>query len=71
MTEGIGRQKASARCALDKALLQKIRLDDILDGVARLRKGGGDRLDADRAAPEIQRDEVEICLLYTSPSPRD
>src|SRR5690606_18728639 len=49
-----------ARRALQKALLDKIGLDNILNRVARLRQPCGNRFDADRPAAEIARDHVEI-----------
>jgi hypothetical protein len=45
-------QHAAARRALDEALLDQIGLDDVLERVARLRRGR-DGLDADRPAAEI------------------
>ena len=53
-------QNAATRRALDEALLDQIGFDDILDGVARFRQSGGDRLDPDRPASEIHRDHGEI-----------
>ncbi len=63
MGEGLRRQHAPARGAGDEALLQEIRLDDLLDGVARLRQACGDRLDADRAAAIVQRDQAQIAMI--------
>ena len=44
------RDDAAARGAGNEALLQEIRLDDLLDRIARLRQSRRNRLDADRAA---------------------
>ena len=53
MTEGVRRQEPSARRPLHKAELDEIGLDDVLDRVARLRERGGDGLDPDRPAAEL------------------
>ena len=50
MPPGLQGDDAAARRARDEALLQQEGLDDLLDGVARLRQRGGDRLDADGTA---------------------
>src|SRR5262245_2774801 len=47
---GAQHQDAPARRAADEALLQQVRLDDLLQRVARLRQGGRDGLDAHRPA---------------------
>ena len=57
MGEGLRRQHPAARRARDEALLQQIRLDDFLDGVARFGQTGSDGLDADRAAPIVDGDQ--------------
>ena len=57
MAEGVGRQHAAARRALDEALLDQERLDDVLDRVARLRQRRRDRVDADRPAAVVVRDQ--------------
>src|SRR5215217_1339654 len=46
--------------ALDQAALQQVGLVDILDGIARLAEGHGDRTDADRPALELVYDKPEI-----------
>ena len=53
MAEGVAGDQPAARRALQEPALDQIRLDDVLDGVARLRQGRGQRLDADRAAAVI------------------
>ena len=63
MGEGCGGQHAPARGARDEALLQQIRLDDLLDGVARLGQRRGDGLDADRPAAVIHRDAAQIAMI--------
>ena len=52
MAEGVAGEQAAARGALDEALLDQERLDDLLDGVARLGERCRDGLDPDRAAAE-------------------
>src|SRR5580693_365338 len=64
MAERMAGQEASARSALEEALLDQERLDDLLDGVARLRQRRGDGLDADRAAAVIHRDRREIAPVH-------
>src|SRR5262249_10616213 len=63
MSEGLSRQHAAARRARDEALLQQIRLDDLFDRVTRFGQACGDRLDADRAAPIIDRNQTEIAVV--------
>ena len=63
MREGLAREHAPARGARDEALLQQIRLDDLLDGVARLRQRGGERLDPDRTAAVIHGDAAQIAMI--------
>src|SRR5262245_7876556 len=63
MLPGIGCQHTSAWCALDEALLYKVGLDDVFDGVARLRQPGRDRLDADGPAAEIHCDHGKIASV--------
>ena len=53
MAERIAGQQPPARRALDEALLQQKRLDDVLDGVARFRQRRRDGLDADRPAAVV------------------
>ena len=60
MREGLRRQQPAARRALHEALLDQVGLDDVLDGVARLRQRRRDRLDADRPAAEILGDHREV-----------
>ena len=63
MGEGLRRQHAAARGTGDEALLQKIRLDDFLDRVARLGQPRGDGLDPDRAPAIVQRDQPKITMV--------
>ena len=63
MAEGLRRQQPAARRALDEALLDQERLDDLLDRVARLGERRGDGLDADRTAAEAFGDELEIAAV--------
>src|SRR5947207_4410881 len=64
MSEGMRGQQPSARGALDEALLDQERLDDLLDGVARLGKRRSDRLDADGTAAVILRDRREVTAVH-------
>ena len=64
MAESVRRQQPSARRALHEAELDEIGLDDVLDRVAGLGERGGDRLDADRTAAELDRDRVEIAPIH-------
>src|SRR5665213_555661 len=56
MLEGVAGDQPPARRALQKALLDQERLDDLFDGVARLRQRGCECLDADRAAAVVLGD---------------
>ena len=64
MAEGMAGEQPAARRALDEALLDEEGLDDVLDGVARLRQRRRDRLDPDRAAAVIRRDRGEIAAVH-------
>ena len=57
MGEGRGVSTRPRGVRGDEALLQQIRLDDLLDGVARLRQPRRDGLDADRPAGIIDGDQ--------------
>src|SRR6185312_3986624 len=57
-------EQAAARRALQEALLDQVRLDDVLERVARLRQRRGDRVDADRAAAIVERDGREIAPVH-------
>src|SRR5215204_2777262 len=57
VAEGVGGEHAPARGALHEAFLDQIRLDDVLDGVARLGQRRRDSLDPDRTAAEGFRDQ--------------
>src|SRR5262249_51265575 len=56
VAEGVRGQQAAARGALNEALLDQERLDDLLDRIARLRERRGNGLDPDRAAAVVERD---------------
>src|SRR5271168_2151971 len=60
VTEAVHGDEPSTRRALQEAALDEIGLDDVLDGVARLRQSGGQRLDADRTTAIVHRDGGEI-----------
>src|SRR5215207_10478709 len=63
VAEGVRREHAPARGALNEALLDQIGLDDVLDGVARLGQRRRDRLDADRAATKRGRGQSKILTV--------
>src|SRR5437588_5113024 len=72
MLERMRRQQAAARRAADEALLDEERLDDFLDRIARLRQRGGDGLDADGTAAEIDCNTVQIAPVERiKPAPVD
>src|SRR5262249_61297088 len=60
VAERMRRDEPPARRALQEPALDQIRLDDVLDRVARLRQSGGQRLYAPPAAT----------LIYRHPPPR-
>ena len=64
MLEGGSSQQPPARRALQEAFLDQERLDDVLDGVARLRQRGGHGIDADRPAAEALGDGREIAPVH-------
>src|SRR5690348_3476848 len=63
MREGRAGQETAARRALNEALLQKERLDDLLDGVAGFAERSCDRLDPDRPAAESFGDQFQIAAI--------
>ena len=60
---GLERGDAAARRAADEALLQQVRLDDLLQGIARLGQRRGNGLDADRAAVVALGDAGEVAAI--------
>src|SRR6266536_3881595 len=56
MAEGMRGQQTPARSALQIAALDQERLDDVLDGIARLRERRRHGFNADRAAAVVHRD---------------
>src|SRR6266436_2185355 len=64
MAERMRGQQPAARRALQIAALNQERLDDILDGVARLRQRRRHGLHADRAAAVVERDRREIAPVH-------
>src|ERR1700719_817183 len=64
MTERMIGEQTAAWGALDEALLDQERLDDLLDGVARFRERRRNGLDADRTAAVIHRDRGEIAPVH-------
>src|SRR5689334_7566298 len=63
MPEGMRRQEAAARRAVDEAELDQEGLDHFLDRITRFRQRCGDGVDADRPAAEIDRDAGEIAVI--------
>src|SRR5215475_11782937 len=57
VAKGVRGEQSSARRALNEALLDQERLDDFLDGVARLRQRRRDGLDPNRTAAVVLRDQ--------------
>ena len=51
--------RPAARCPLDEAELEQIRLVDVLDRLLLLAERHRQRREADRAAPELDRDRLE------------
>ena len=64
MAKCVGGQKPSARRTLQIAALNEIGLDDVLDGIARLRQRRRHGLDADRPTAVVQRDGREIAPVH-------
>src|SRR4051812_11144979 len=64
MAKGVRGKKPSAGSALQQPLLDQERLDDLLDGVARLGERRGDGLDADRPAAVILRNIGKIAPVH-------
>src|SRR6516162_9728564 len=64
MTEGVRGQEPTARRALEKTFLDQKRLDDFLDGVARLGERRRDSLDSDRTAAVVLRDRGEVAPVH-------
>src|SRR5215216_2325993 len=64
VAEGVRREQAAAGSALHEPALDQERLDDVLDGIARLGKSRRDGLDPDRTAAVIHRDHLEIAPVH-------
>src|SRR5277367_3789478 len=64
MAEGVRGQESPTRRALHKAKLDEIGLDDVLDRVAGLGERGGDGLDPDRTAAELDGDRIEVTPIH-------
>src|ERR1019366_9171780 len=64
MLEGMRGEQPPARRALDETLLDQERLDDVLDGVARLAQCGGHGVDADRPVAITDRNGSEIAPVH-------
>src|SRR6185312_964522 len=63
MLVGLERRDASARGATDEALLQQIRLDDLLQRIARLGERSGKGLDTNRPTVVGLGDAAEIAAV--------
>src|SRR5580698_11237967 len=63
--EGVARDQAPARRALQEAALNEIGLDDVLDGIPRFGQRSRQRIDADRSAAVTDRDRVEIAAIHS------
>src|SRR5947199_2343480 len=57
--EGVGRENAPARRALQQALLEQERLEDVLDRVLLLADRDGQSREADWPAPELGGDRLQ------------
>src|SRR4029079_2045910 len=64
LAEGVTGQQAAARRALQEALLDQKRLDDLLDCVARLGERRRDGLDADWPTAVVERYCGEITPVH-------
>ena len=64
MLVGKAQDGAAARGAGHEALLDEVGLVDLLDGAAVLAAGGGDGLDADRAAVELLDDDAQDAAAH-------
>src|SRR5215831_15050077 len=58
------RQYAASRGALDEALLQQVRLDDVLDDVALVAERRRDCLETDRAARVVLGDATQVAPVH-------
>src|SRR5690554_1594813 len=63
MAEGLRRQNAAARRALNVTVLNQIGLDDLLDRIPQLGERRGNRFNSDRPAAEIDSDLHEIAPI--------
>jgi hypothetical protein len=64
MPPDAGRRHASARRALQVALLDQVGFQHVLDGVARFADGGGEVVHADRAAAEFFQHGAEQLAVH-------
>src|SRR5690349_1723168 len=64
MTEGVRGKKPTTWGALQIAALNQKRLDNVFDGVARLRQCRRHRFDADRAAAVIHGNRREVAPVH-------
>ena len=63
-------QQPPPRCALHKAFLNQVRLDDLFDDVALVAERRGQSFDADRAAAIIFCDAAQIAAIHAvEPTP--
>ena len=64
MTKRVPGEQPAARRALQEALLNEERLDDLLDCVARLGERRSDGVDADRTAAVVERNGRKIAAVH-------
>src|SRR3954447_25300467 len=61
---GVPGEQAATRRALNETLLNHERLDDLFDGVTRLRQRGRNGLDADRTATVVLGNHREVTPVH-------
>ena len=64
VAEGVAGDQPAARGPLQQSALDQIRLDDVLDGVARLRQRRGKRLDANGTAAIVQGNGRQVAPVH-------
>src|SRR5499427_8539500 len=64
MLESQRSEQSPARCPLQKAFLDQERLDDVFDGVTRLRKSGGERIDTDRTSSVTRGNRRKVTAVH-------
>src|SRR5215831_4866424 len=64
MLESRRGEQSPARCPLQKAFLDQERLDDVFDGVTRLRQSGGERIDSDRTSSVTRGNRRKVTAVH-------